>query len=84
MVEDDDETPEGWAGPRGQYANHYRVGHNENEFVIDFGQYYEGDREERFHTRIVTSPQYARELRDILSEAIYAYEQTYGIGRHDH
>jgi hypothetical protein len=62
----------------GQYANHYRVGHNAFEFVLDFGQSYEEYGKARFHTRIITSPAYAKELLATLGEAIETYEQNYG------
>lgn len=62
----------------GQYANHFRVGHNAYEFVLDFGQLYAGGGSARYHTRIVTSPQYACEFLSVLREAIDAYVSTYG------
>ncbi len=65
------------------YANHYRVGHNAYEFVIDFGQWYEGDAEAQFHARIVTSPRYAKELCNILTRSIAAYEQRFGTVREE-
>ena len=69
---------------QGLYANHYRVGHNAYEFVIDFGQWYEGDAQARFHTRITTSPRYAKELCDLLLQSLQAYERSFGaIGDHD-
>ena len=73
-----DESRPGNEGLQGRYANHYRVGYNTYEFVIDFGQLYEGDNEALFHTRIVTSPRYAKELYKILSESIGGYERTFG------
>jgi len=63
----------------GKYANHYRVGQNAFEFVIDFGQFYEENEQARFHTRIITSPAYAKELLVTLREAIETYEQNFGI-----
>ena len=70
-------------GVRGQYANHFRVGHNAYEFVIDFGQLYEGDDKALILTRIITSPRYAKDLRNILSESLDTYEQTFGPIRED-
>lgn len=51
-----------------RYANHFDVGCNAIEVVIDFGQAY-GD-EPRVHTRIVTSPFYASQLIEILAKAL--------------
>ena len=45
----------------GRYANYFRIGHNACEFVLDFGQVYEAEYvESKLHTRIVTSPVYAK------------------------
>ncbi len=61
----------------GQYANHYRVGHNALEFVIEFGQFYEGNKKPRFHTRIISNPVYAKQLLEILAESIETYESNF-------
>lgn len=62
----------------GQYANYFQVGHNAFEVLIDFGQAYSDGGQEHFHTRIITSPPYAKELLKILSEALKEYEGRYG------
>ena len=62
----------------GRYANYFEIGHNAFEFVIDFGQLYIGETEARIHTRIVTSPVYAKKLAEILHDAISQYEQDHG------
>jgi Protein of unknown function (DUF3467) len=62
----------------GKYANFFQVGYNACEFLLDFGQMYENGTSERFHTRIVTSPSYAKELLKVLSESIAQYEATFG------
>jgi hypothetical protein len=64
---------------QGQYANYYRVGFNAFEFVVDFGQVYEGQAHPQLHTRIVTSPVYAKELLRILSSSVQDFERTYRI-----
>jgi len=63
----------------GKYANYFEVGHNELEFVIDFGQSFSDGRMEVFHTRIVTSPPYAKELLKVLEDSIEQYQATFGI-----
>jgi hypothetical protein len=65
-------------GIEGKYANFFQVGHNAFEFLLDFGQLYSDGTQEAFHTRIVTSPTYAKELLKVLGEAIEQYEQTFG------
>ena len=56
-----------------RYANHFEVGVNEAEVVIDFAQVYEGEPPV-FHTRIVTSPLHARELAALLFDALSAFD----------
>jgi hypothetical protein len=62
----------------GKYANNFRVGHNAFEFLIDFGQVYEEDNSLCMHTRIITSPNYAKALLKTLMMSINEYESTYG------
>ena len=62
----------------GRYANYFTVGHNAFEFVLDFGQFYPEGAEARLHTRIVTSPIYAKALFRVLLESIERYEKTFG------
>jgi hypothetical protein len=62
----------------GRYANYFKVGHNAFEFVLDFGQFYPGSDNPRLHTRIVTSPIYARALANTMLESLCRYEETFG------
>lgn len=63
----------------GRYANFFKVGHNAFEFVVDFGQSYEDNAQrETIHSRIVTSPTYAKILLMTLRDALDAYECTFG------
>jgi hypothetical protein len=59
------------------YANYFEVGHTALEFVLDFGQSY-ANGETSCHTRIVTSPTYARALLETLTEAFEAYDRHFG------
>jgi hypothetical protein len=61
-----------------RYANYFEVGHNAVEFVVDFGQLYPDSERARVHTRIVTSPTYAKALLDTLRLSIARFEQEYG------
>jgi hypothetical protein len=67
-----------------RYANHFKVGHNEYEFVFDFSQYHFGtvangdDRTETSIVRIVMGPPFARALLDTLLRAIGEYEGSHG------
>ena len=62
----------------GRYANYFKVGYNEFEFVIDFGQFYHDDEDMRMHNRIITSPAYMKALLEILGKSIEEYERAYG------
>lgn len=62
----------------GQYANYLEIGHNEHEFVFDFGESYENDEPTRVHTRIVTGPVYAKVFLKLLQSAMAEYEESYG------
>ncbi len=76
----DQEDEKGVSGGRleARYANHFRVGHNAFEFIIEFGQFYEGNHEAHVHSRLVTSPVYAKELHMILGDSIQNYEIDFG------
>ncbi|BBO82258.1 hypothetical protein DSCO28_28240 [Desulfosarcina ovata subsp. sediminis] len=70
---------DGKGHPEGRYANFFKVGHNAYEFVIDFGQSYADDpQRESIHSRVVTSPAYAKVLLKILQDAIGRYDAKFG------
>jgi hypothetical protein len=62
----------------GKYANHFEIGHNAFEFVIDFGQYFSENKEAELCARIITNPFYANNLLTTLQQSIKKYEETYG------
>jgi hypothetical protein len=62
----------------GRFANFFQVGHNAVEFLFDFGQFYRNDGQAQFHTRIITSPVYARALLEILQDSLNKYEAVFG------
>lgn len=66
------------SGLEGRYANCFQVGHNALEFLLEFGQVYRSSEQECFHTRIVTSPVYAKALLATLCDAIDQYERSFG------
>ena len=59
------------------YSNHFRIGFNVAEFLVDFGRNFDGD--ERFYQRIITAPVHARELSRLLGEALQSYESKFGL-----
>lgn len=57
-----------------RYSNHLEIGQNSFEFVLEFGQLYgEGDTA-LIHTRIVTSPYYAKRFSELLRECVERHE----------
>ena len=65
-------------GREGRYANHFHIGHNAFEVVLQFGQFYEGNKQPVMHTKIVTNPAYAETLLQLLGQAMAQYESTFG------
>ena len=64
--------------PVARYANYFQIGQNAAEFVIQFGQFYADDAEPLLHTRIITSPAYAKTLIGLLQEAMDKHEEQFG------
>lgn len=62
----------------GRYSNYFEVGFNSFEFILDFGQAYDGASTGLHHTRLVTGPAYAKALAHLLLESLAAYERTHG------
>ena len=61
-----------------QYANWFNIGHNNFEFVLDFGQHHADQAGASIHTRIVTGPAYAKVLSALLNESLERYEDAFG------
>ncbi|HET8922556.1 MAG TPA: DUF3467 domain-containing protein [Candidatus Acidoferrum sp.] len=61
-----------------RYTNLFQIGYNAFEFVLEFGHSYAGDPTLRIHSRIITSPVYAREFLDLLQKSLAAYEKKFG------
>jgi hypothetical protein len=62
----------------GKYANYFAVGYNAHEFIFDFGQNYSETDQAELHTRIITSPTYAKALFELLHQSIAGYEKVHG------
>jgi hypothetical protein len=62
----------------GRYANYFQIGQNAIEFVVEFGQLYSDQTLPLLHTRIITSPSYARALSKLLDQALAEHEEQYG------
>ena len=64
--------------PEARYANNFKVGFNAFEFLLDFSQLYPENGHGRTHTRIITSPVYAKALLRTLGESIEGFEKSFG------
>ncbi len=62
-----------------RFANYFNIGHNAFEVILEFGQFYEGNRRPILHTRVVTSPAYAKQLLQLLSNSLEEHERAFGI-----
>lgn len=71
-------APRQTADADGRYSNFFKVGHNAFEFLLDFGQAYVDGAGDAVHTRIVTTPPYARALADLLLKSLHHYESNFG------
>jgi len=65
----------------GRYANYFEVGYNAFEFIFDFGQFYAAGEQPKIHTRIVTSPVYAKAFLETLGNTLDQYERGFGAIR---
>jgi Protein of unknown function (DUF3467) len=65
--------------PEGNYANYLKIGQNAFEFLFDFGQFYRDGEEPYFHTRIITSPVYAKAFLKVLKDCVKEYERTFSV-----
>ena len=64
--------------PEGRYADRFKIGYRSSVFVLDFEQSFFEDDEDRVHTRIITSPEYAKAFLELLQESIGQYERNHG------
>ena len=64
-----------------KYTNLFRVGYNAFEVLVEFGQSYPGTDPDLIHSRIATSPTYARAFLKMLTRSIEGYERDYGSMR---
>ncbi len=62
----------------GAYANYLKIGQNAFEILFDFGQIYLEDDDAHFHTRIITSPVYAKAFLKVLEDCLERYEREFG------
>lgn len=67
----------------GRYANYFEIGHNAFEFLLDLGQLGLETEPAHIYLRVVTSPDGARQLCQLLNEALMQYRKSFGPIRQD-
>jgi hypothetical protein len=60
------------------YANHFEIGYNAFEFLLDFVHVYDEGATTGARIRVVTVPAYAKAFSDLLQSSVAAYEETFG------
>jgi hypothetical protein len=62
----------------GVYANFFMINNSPSEFVIDFGRILPGLPNAKIYSRILTTPQHAKQLLQILGKNIENFEKKNG------
>lgn len=62
----------------GVYANFFMITHSTSEFVIDCGRIVPGLSKAKIYSRIIATPQHAKQLMKILEKNIANYEKQHG------
>ncbi|HOD17541.1 MAG TPA: DUF3467 domain-containing protein [Candidatus Cloacimonadota bacterium] len=62
----------------GVYANFFVISNSPSEFILDFGRVVPGIPDARIYTRVMTTPQHAKQLMQLLEKNIENYEAQFG------
>jgi hypothetical protein len=62
----------------GIYANFLMVANNQSEYVLDFGRIVPGMKDVRIFSRIMATPQHAKQFYTTLKQNIDQYEKQFG------
>lgn len=62
----------------GIYANFFMITNSPSEFVIDFGRILPGLPNAKIYSRVLTTPQHAKQFLSILQRNIENFEKKYG------
>ena len=63
---------------QGTYSNLMFITHSPSEFILDFARALPGARKGKVYSRIVTTPQHAKALSDLLLRNLNTYEEKNG------
>ena len=66
------------ATSQGRYANLCAVSSGDSEFVLDFAFVQPGIAKAKVHSRVILSPQQAKQLSMVLATRVAAYEERKG------
>jgi hypothetical protein len=64
-----------------RYANLFRIGHNEHEMILEFGQVNPDGSGEAFHTRIVTAAAHGPALLELIAEVVADHRRREEVRR---
>lgn len=72
----------------GIYANFFVISNSPSEFILDFGRIVPGLPDARIYSRVLTTPQHAKQMLQLLEKNIEAFEKQFGeikiVGQQDH
>lgn len=64
-----------------RYANYLQIAFSPEEVVLEFGQTYESQGDPMIHTRLVTTPVFAREFLRLLERSVQEIERGRDSGK---
>ena len=73
---------------QGEYVNFANIIHSPSEFVIDLGRIMPGRNDVKVYSRVIMTPQHAKQFFEALGQNIAIFEQKFGEirveGAHEH
>ncbi len=62
----------------GVYANFFVISNSPSEFILDFGRIVPGIPDAKVYSRVMTTPQHAKQMLQLLEKNIEAFEKQFG------
>ena len=63
---------------QGEYVNFANIIHSTSEFVIDLGRIMPGRNDVKVYSRVIMTPQHAKQFMEALAQNIAIFEQKFG------
>lgn len=63
---------------QGEYVNFANIIHSPSEFIIDLGRIMPGRTDVKIYSRVIMTPQHAKQLLEALGQNIALFEQKFG------